>query len=95
MDEDVISVKYLGGYRLAVTFRDGASGEVDISQISKFKGIMAPLHDPEFLAKVKINKEVGVLEWPNGADIDPLVLYSKATGKPIILNVTRKVKVYA
>ena len=28
-------------------------------------------------------------------DIDPLMLYSKATGKPIVLKLSRKVKVYA
>ena len=95
MDEDVVKVKYLGAYRLFVEFKDGESGEVDISELVKFRGILEPLKDFKFFEQVKINQECGVLEWPNGVDIDPLMLYSKTTGKPIVLNTIRKVKVYA
>jgi hypothetical protein len=27
------------------------------------------------------------LVWPNGADLDPLVLHSKLTGQPIVLDI--------
>ena len=83
MDEDVIKVKHLDGYRLFVEFKDGESGEVDISKLVRFRGILEPLRDLEFFTQVKINHECGVLEWPNGVDIDPLILYSAVTGKPI------------
>ncbi len=94
MDEDVIKVKVLSGYKLRVWFKDGESGEVDISSILKFRGSVKKLQDREYFKKVRVNSESGCLEWPNREDVDPLILYSKATGKPIILNVPQKTQVY-
>ena len=36
-------------------------------------GIFAALADPDYFAKVAV--ELGVLTWPNGADLDPAWLY--------------------
>ncbi len=90
INEDVVKVKLLGSFRLKVWFKDGASGEVDISEIVKIRGIFEPLRIPEFFKRVSINPETFVLEWPNGADIDPEILYSKATGRPIKTMVWRE-----
>jgi hypothetical protein len=96
MDEDAIRVKVLDDHRLHVWFRDGSEGDVDVAElVGEFRGVFEPLKKLDYFRKVKINREIGTLEWPNGADIDPLMLYSKATGKPIVLNLSRKVKVYA
>jgi len=69
------AVSVLPGHRLAVTFKDGSSGIADFSRIktSATPGIYAPLTDPEFFNQVRI--ELGVLTWPNGADLDPAWLY--------------------
>jgi hypothetical protein len=68
-------VSVLPGHRLALTFRDGSSGIADCSTIrtSKNLGIYAALAAPVFFNQVRI--ELGVLTWPNGADLDPAWLY--------------------
>jgi len=83
INEDVVSFRLLGGYRVAVWFKDGAFGEVDISEIVTLRGVFEPLSNPAFFRRVSINPETFVLQWPNGADIDPEILYTKATGKQI------------
>lgn len=67
----VQAVSVLPGYRLAVTFRDGSSGIADCSAIrtAENAGIFASLADEEFFARVTV--ALGVLTWPNGADLDP------------------------
>lgn len=69
------AVSVLPDHRLALTFRDGLSGVVDFSAIrtTATPGIYAPLADIVFFSQVKI--ELGVLTWPNGADIDPAWLH--------------------
>lgn len=92
--EDVVNFELLGDYRMKIWFGDGKSGEVDISEVVRFEGYyFEPLKDIEFFRQVTINHEVGVLHWPNDAEIDPLILYSKATGKPIRLRVWREEEV--
>jgi hypothetical protein len=44
-----------------------------------FQGVFAPLRDPAYFARVSVNAELGMIGWPNGADWDPLVLYSRVT----------------
>lgn len=89
MSEDIIIVQHLDGTRLRLWFRDGSVGEIDLAEIVEFTGIFEPLNDPEFFKQVRINPEAGCIEWPNGADLDPLVLYSAVTGEPIVLSGNR------
>ena len=83
MLKDIIKVKPLKDFRLHLEFEDGAKGEVDIRKLIKFKGVFEPLQDETFFAKVDVNPEWGTIFWPNGADLDPDVLYSMATGEEI------------
>jgi Protein of unknown function (DUF2442) len=48
-----------------------------------FQGVFAPLRDPEYFARVRVDPELGTISWPSGADWDPLVLYSLLTKRPI------------
>ena len=83
---DVTEVKPLDGYRLRITFEDGFEGVVNLDQIiERFEGVFAPLQDPEYFRQVRVNPEIGTIVWPNGADVCPDVLYSNATGKPIVV----------
>ena len=50
---------------------------------SMIRGVFALLNDEHFFATVQVNPHIGTVCWPNGADIDPDVLYSLVTGKPL------------
>ena len=80
---DVVDVKCLGDHRLRLRFDDGVEGDVDLAQHLEFEGVFAPLKDPEYFARVLVEPGGGTICWPNQADIDPLVLHSWVTGKPI------------
>jgi Protein of unknown function (DUF2442) len=84
MLKDIVAVKPLEGYQLWLRFEDGVEGVVDISQIIAFSGIFAPLQDLDYFAQVQIHPELGTIVWQNGADLDPDVLYSLVTQRPIV-----------
>jgi len=73
-------VRY-GEYRLR--FEDGVAGELDFADRLRFEGIFAPLSDPAAFAQVRIHPELGTVAWPNGADLDPDVLYAELSGTAI------------
>ncbi len=84
---DVVDVKPLDGHNLELTFKDGLRAVVNMDQVIKrFDGVFAPLNDPEYFRQVRVEPEFGTIVWPNGADVCPDVLYSYASGKPIIIN---------
>ncbi len=83
MLKDVLEVRPLERYRLFVRFEDGVQGVIDVSDLVRFEGIFAPLKDPDEFRQVSVNPELGVVCWPNGADLDPDVLYAHLTGRPI------------
>jgi hypothetical protein len=89
MLSDVVKVEPRGGYRLWLQFQDGVEGEVDVEPLLSFRGVFAPLRDPSYFALVRVNSELGTICWPNGADWDPLVLYSLVTRRPIETLLTR------
>jgi Protein of unknown function (DUF2442) len=70
----VTSAQVLGHYRLRVGFSDGSSRDVDLT--GELQGpVFEPLADPDFFAQVRVDDELGTVVWPNGADLDPLVLH--------------------
>jgi hypothetical protein len=74
---DVIKVKIVKDYNLVLTFEDGKTGQVDISQLIPFKGIFEPLKDKHYFNTVHVNSEIGTICWENGADLSPSFLYDK------------------
>lgn len=80
---DVVAVEFLGDHRLQIRFDDGVEGELDLSRHLDFKGVFAPLKDPAYFARVRVDPDGSTICWPNQADIDPLVLHSWITGQPI------------
>lgn len=83
MLQDIISVTPLKDHRLQLQFEDGVSGEVDVAALVRLEGVFGPLRDPAYFALVRVNPDLGTIVWPNGADLDPDVLYAKVTGRAI------------
>jgi hypothetical protein len=79
MLKDIVEVRPLEGYRLSLRFEDGIERVVDVSQLISFSGVFEPLKDPGEFRRVRVNPELGSIEWPNGADLDPDVLYAQTT----------------
>ncbi|MBD2425811.1 DUF2442 domain-containing protein [Phormidium sp. FACHB-1136] len=80
---DIIAVYPLDGHKLHLTFEDNVEGIVDIANIIEFTGIFEPLVNPTYFAQVAVNPDLGTISWPNGADLDPDVLYSVVTDQPL------------
>lgn len=83
MWQDVTSVEPKDGYRLFLRFEDGAAGIVDVAELVEFTGVFAPLRDPAYFEQVRVEPDIGTIVWPNGADLDPIVLYAHAAGRPV------------
>jgi hypothetical protein len=79
MLKDIVAAKPLGDYRLLLEFEDGVQGVVDLTDSLSFRGIFAPLRDAAYFAQVRVEPELGTVAWPNGADLDPDVLYGKVS----------------
>jgi len=80
---DIVEARPLGGYRVHLRFEDGVEADLDLGELIRFEGVFAPLRDPARFAELRVHAELGTICWPGGADLDPDVLYARATGKPI------------
>jgi hypothetical protein len=80
----VVAVRPAEDYRVELTFSDGVIGTVDLADLAVGgRGVFQPLADKAFFRQVRLSPEGGTIEWPNGVDLCPDVLYSRATGIPI------------
>jgi hypothetical protein len=70
----VVEVDVVGEHRLRVVFDDGLSGEIDASDW-KWRGVFEPLRDPAYFARVELDRQLGTIGWPNGADVAPETLH--------------------
>lgn len=75
----VSKVNVLPGYRLELTFDDGVSGSVDVSDLVG-KGVFALWRDLRFFEQVRIGS-AGELAWGDRIDLCPDALYLRITGK--------------
>lgn len=66
------------GYRLRVGFTDGTERVIDVEPYLRGPIFDRVRTDPVFFEAVEVDRELGTLVWPNGADIDPDVLYGVA-----------------
>ena len=76
MDEipSVTAVEPLAEYHARVTFHDGTQRVINLLPYIDAGGIFAPIHDdPEVFRAMTVENDT--ITWPNGADIDPDVLY--------------------
>lgn len=74
MGNRIVCRQILSGYRLRLSFNDGAMRTLDFEKILTGP-VFGPLRDLRKFRKVTVNREFGCLEWPNGADLCPDALY--------------------
>jgi hypothetical protein len=70
----ILDVEPLHRYTLRVAFSDGSSREIDLEP-ELWGPMFEPLRDLNEFRKVMFDRELGTIVWPNGADLDPDVLY--------------------
>lgn len=75
------------GYRLRVGFNDGTERVIDVEPYLRGPIFERVRHDRGFFEAVAVDRELGTIVWPNGADIDPDVLYGIA--RPVWMEETR------
>lgn len=73
----VVGVAVSGDHRLRLLFDDGTVGDVDFAH-EEWRGVLEPLRDPGYFAKVRVDPEAGTITWPNGEDVAPEPLYESA-----------------
>ncbi len=72
----VTAVEPVEGFVLRVTFDDGTTRDVDVEELLRGP-VFEPLRaDIQLFRQVRV--EAGAVTWPNGADIDPVVLHGSA-----------------
>ena len=80
MSASPIHVEPLPGFRIRVKFSDGVEGTVDLSHL-RHRGVFRQWEEPGFFERVFISKESQTVTWPGDLDLDPDVLYARATGR--------------
>jgi len=81
---DVISGKYIEGYKIELGFDDGKKGIVDFSKYLNFGGVFERFKDLEFFKNFRINEELGTITWADELDVAPETLYSEATAVALL-----------
>ncbi len=71
----VTTAEVVGDHRLRLTFEDGAEGEIDFSGWT-WRGVFEPLAAPAYFSRVTLDRELGTIVWPNGADLAPETLHA-------------------
>ena len=77
----VIDFKYLHDYIVELIFRDGDVRVADLKRYVGGNGVFKPLEKLDYFRQVKMNGVGNSIEWPNGADLCPDVLWN--ISKPV------------
>jgi uncharacterized protein DUF2442 len=76
MTPRIMSATHVRDYVLRLRFADGTEGEVDLA--GELDGdVFAPLKDPAFFRRFRVDAELHTLVWPNGADFAPEFLFAR------------------
>lgn len=73
----VRSVRPLEGYRLRVAFTNGTERDIDVERFLRGPVFDEIRTDRTVFEAVRVDPELETVVWPNGADIDPDVLYGR------------------
>ena len=77
---EVTSAEYVEGYKIRVTFNDGAAGIVDLTDVL-WGPVFEPLKDMDEFRRFAVSQLCHTLCWENGADLAPESLYEKMVGE--------------
>ena len=75
------SVTPEAGFKLRLSYDDGAKGVVDLSDFAG-RGVFAVWSDPAVFNEARVN-ESGAVEWPGEIDLCADMLYLRLTGKTV------------
>jgi hypothetical protein len=70
----VCSFKKAGPYTLEISFDDHSKQTIDFQPILAGE-LYGPLKNPKLFNRVRLDREIHTLVWPNGADFDPAILH--------------------
>lgn len=70
----IVRVEVASPGQLNLTFDCGTRRKVDLTPVM-VGTLFGALQEQEFFKKVEIDREVGTIFWPNGADFDPDTLF--------------------
>jgi hypothetical protein len=74
----VTAVTVLEHWRLRVSFSDGITGDVDLSDLKDAGAYWEPLRDPERFARAFVDPRSRTVAWPGDIDIASEALYEEA-----------------
>lgn len=74
-----VEVKPRDGFRIWLRYSDGATGEVDLSDVAG-QGVFKPWQESGFFARVHITPHRSIA-WNNDIELCPDALYMEITGK--------------
>jgi len=77
MSPDIVAALPLRPHVIRVVFADGQVRDADITPLLDGP-VFQPLRDPNAFEQVFVDEETRTVTWPNGADLDPDVLYKAA-----------------
>lgn len=66
----ITDARYVGGYRVEVTFNNGRKGVADFEE-SLDGPVFEPLKDVSEFSKLRVNEEMQTIVWPDGTDMPP------------------------
>ena len=75
---DVTGVRVLSRYILELTFDTGEVKVLDVEPLLNGPIFAELRRDYGLFRRVQVDDEAGTVVWPNGADLSPHTLYSRA-----------------
>ena len=87
---DVTDFSPIENRALRLTFADGLQAVINMDEIiQSYIGDFTKLQEDDYFRQVRVSSDLGTIVWPNGADVCPDILYSCASGCPIVINGNR------
>jgi hypothetical protein len=77
----VTDVQIVGDYTVRLRFKDGVTGDVDLAYLLDYGPVFQPLRDQAYFRRIRVDKTIGTIVWPNGADVAPETLYELAQAR--------------